>query len=185
MDKLVQELETIVKSRDWSPHWNSSEKRIRCFLHVLNLVSQSLLRQFDAPKKKTGAGIGGFRVNTERESGDVDAQTEAELAATSLDKDPRTDLREGDDDDEGLVDEIKQMPRAEAEKVQRETKPVRLAIAKVRKTFSRAWFELIAPRHYYLLKISGVVSGFIYPGLTPMGYGVCDSARNSCARLRT
>jgi len=146
MDKLVQELETIIKSHDWNPHWKSLEKRIRCFLHVLNLVSQSLLRQFDAPKTKTGAGIAEFGVDNEREPGDIDAQTEAELAATSLDKERQKDPREGDDDDEGLVDEIKQMPRAEAEKVQRDTKPVRLAIAKVRRTSPQAQFELIAPQ---------------------------------------
>ncbi|KAG2085774.1 uncharacterized protein F5147DRAFT_588788 [Suillus discolor] len=49
-DTLVTELVDLV------PHFAGETSRTRCFLHIVNLVAKSLLREFDAPKKKGREG---------------------------------------------------------------------------------------------------------------------------------
>ncbi|KIK76677.1 hypothetical protein PAXRUDRAFT_169130, partial [Paxillus rubicundulus Ve08.2h10] len=52
-DAMIRELEDMV------PSFSSSASHTRCFLHVVNLVAKSLIRQFDVTKDANGVLNGG------------------------------------------------------------------------------------------------------------------------------
>jgi hypothetical protein len=107
----------------------------RCFLHVLNLVVKSILKQFDLPKskekKKNGDDNGDDQENDEtinqaadellRLAGDVNI--EGELMASD---------EEEDDNDEGWIDEREEMTQDELRALSASVAPVRLLLTKVR-----------------------------------------------------
>lgn len=129
MSKLVQELEKIIRSREWIPHWKGSEQRIRCFLHILNLVSQSLLVRFDAPTMKTDVGHGGSSINVERESGNINAQAEAGFTSTGPGAEEASSFDENENDGE-ILDDVGRMMR-EGKRIRGESTPVCSTISKV------------------------------------------------------
>jgi hypothetical protein len=90
----------------------SQANRIRCFLHIVNLVAKSLLKQFDA--SKTRANDSGRDLETDEEGEELEHQIEELLQDIDIDEALTQDLYAendsvGDDDDEddvdGLVDE--------------------------------------------------------------------------------
>jgi hypothetical protein len=91
----------------------------RCFLHVLNFVVKSILRQFDLPKSNDG---------------DDDQATE-ELLKLAGDVDGEGDLMEnGEDDDDnsdGWIDEHDEMTEDELKELSASVAPVRLLLTKV------------------------------------------------------
>ena len=107
----------------------------RCFLHVLNLVVKSILKQFDLPKskekKKTGDDDGDDQENDEtinqaadellKLAGDVDI--EGELMASD---------EEEDDNNEGWIDKREEMTQDELRALSASVAPVRLLLTKVR-----------------------------------------------------
>jgi len=94
--------------------------QVRCFLHVLNLVTKSVLVQFDPPK-----------VNIE----DLLAEGLQELAALERDvEDVKESGREDDDEDDDvsdLRDEREDMTEVEVVELEASIIPVRLALTKV------------------------------------------------------
>jgi hypothetical protein len=42
---------------DMLPKFPGAANRCRCFLHIVNLITKSLLKQFDIPKKDINAAI--------------------------------------------------------------------------------------------------------------------------------
>ena len=108
---MISELSKIVDSFPGSPN------QTRCFLHILNLVVKSILRQFDPPKAADGASV------------TIGAD---ELAALSRDLEGgAADDEEEDDNEEGLVDERAEMTEEEIEELEASVEPVRLALTKV------------------------------------------------------
>src|SRR5262245_7439314 len=96
--------------------------RCHCFLHIVNLIAKSLLKQFDIPKKDVNATI------------DV---TEQELLkmAIGLDLEERLTVAEsrlGDKDDndniDGCVDEMATLSDEESEELQKNIQPVWLVL---------------------------------------------------------
>jgi hypothetical protein len=83
----------------------------RCFLHILNLVVQSIIRQFDLPKsKKTTESNDDDDVATKellKLTGDIDL--EEEMTVRAGDEGDATE----DDDNEGWVDELEEMTEGE------------------------------------------------------------------------
>ena len=135
-DTFVDELEKIAKQKKWTA-WRGNQSRARCFLHVLNLVAQAILRQFDPPHKKKKAG------DAAPDSPDeVDNADEAELfkelaemgAGGYAQEVPAAD---GDDDLDGYDDVVAGMEPAERACARADVKPVRLALAKVRRRSKR------------------------------------------------
>src|SRR5260370_16558524 len=82
----------------------------RCFMHVLNLVVKSIIRQFDSPKSKTNK-LFSLAGNIEF---DEDDEGEAEA-----------------DNVEGWIDEQTLMTQEEVEKLDESVEPLRLLLTKV------------------------------------------------------
>lgn len=74
----------IVKLAQNLPAFEGEESRVRCFLHIVNLIAKAIIRQFDASK-------GGLEVEEDDGSGnEVD----------EVDDDDDDDDNDGDDDDD-------------------------------------------------------------------------------------
>ena len=101
-----------------------------CFLHILNLMVKSIIRQFDLPKKKkTSADDDNLRV------GDLDHAT-AELLRLAGDIDLEEELTadgdDGEDDNvDGWIDEREEMTEEELRELAASVGPVRLLLTKV------------------------------------------------------
>jgi len=102
----------------------------RCFLHILNLVVKSILKQFDLPKKKKTSDnedeIDQAVEELLKLAGDIDL--EGNLMADGEGED------EGEDDnEEGWIDEREEMTEDEVRELSESVAPVRLLLTKVMK----------------------------------------------------
>jgi hypothetical protein len=125
----------------------------RCFLHILNLVVKSIIRQFDLPKSKKKSGNDGGDNGSDNGRGDdgddgddefltaLDQETE-ELLKLGADIDLEEEITAGageetdtteDDNEEGWVDEREEMTEEELSELERSVQPVRLLLTKVSK----------------------------------------------------
>lgn len=121
---------------DLLPNFGGRASHTRCFLHTVNLIAKSLLREFDVTKKNAAAAL-------DNVPGDDDDGIVNELADLSADSE--RDLEEshvvgeynvGEDDDlldneEGWVDEVALLPQDEQIELQRNIRPVKLVLLKV------------------------------------------------------
>jgi hypothetical protein len=105
----------------------------RCFLHILNLVVKSIIRQFDVPKsKKTSDGEGDDESMDEATMellkliGNIDLEEEITVSAGN-----EEDATE-DDNDKGWVDKHKERTEEELLELAESVRPVRLLLTKVR-----------------------------------------------------
>ena len=115
-DAMIQELETL------TPEFAGLASHTRCFLHIVNLIAKSLLRQFDA-KKATFHGDGEM----------------ATLADELACEEARSDRIEDDDDDEvdneeGWINEMEDLTNNRRIELEESMRPVKLALAKVNQT---------------------------------------------------
>jgi hypothetical protein len=115
-DTLVTEL------ADRNAHFAGDMSRTRCFLHIVNLVAKSLIREFDAPKSKASMA-------DDPELVKLTADIEIEDARTA-DEDPNKDA-ESEDNEEGWVDELYLLEEEEREQLMDSIRPLRLVLAKV------------------------------------------------------
>ena len=107
----------------------------RCFLHILNLVVKSIIRQFDVPKSKKSsdsdddndeATLDEATKELLKLAGDIDL--EEEITARAGNEGDATD----DDDVEGWIDEHEGMTEDELIELAESIQPVRLLLTKVR-----------------------------------------------------
>ena len=103
----------------------------RCFLHILNLVVKSIIRQFDLPKSKKTSD------DEDEDDPTLDTAT-AELLklAADIDLEEQITVSAGDDevtddDDEGWIDEREDMTEDELKELAASMQPVRLLLTKV------------------------------------------------------
>jgi len=98
----------------------------RCFMHVLNLVVKSVIRQFDLPKSKGDKILDDAAKELLSLAGNIEFE-EDELA--------RRDANEAEEDDddnvEGWIDERTLMTDIELEELDESVEPVRLLLTKV------------------------------------------------------
>ena len=115
-DTLVEELTKIL------PHFGGQTNRTRCFLHIVNLVAKSLLREFDAPIKNAGSDE------------DLDELMEDTMEQEDLQtqvNDSNKDV-DDDDDDEGWVDEVALLSPRERATLAQSIRPISAILIKVR-----------------------------------------------------
>ena len=99
-----------------------------CFLHIINLVAKSLIRQFDVPKKIP---------NEQPDDADHELYDVAENLDFEETKATATHGNEQEEDDndndniEGWVDEQDKLTAEEHEQLHASTRPFKLALAKV------------------------------------------------------
>ena len=122
---MVKELE------DTLPLFQPTD-RTHCFLHVINLVTKSLLKQFDLGKIKGKSTV------------DLSEEELALLTlAKKLDEEELTTLDENDDDEEpeddnleGWIDEFETLMLEEQDKLNMDVLPVRHVLVKVRDEYT-------------------------------------------------
>ncbi|PPR06542.1 hypothetical protein CVT26_000705, partial [Gymnopilus dilepis] len=109
----------------------------RCFLHVNNLVAQTFVRQFDAPKAKPSGDQPGtdpadpdYLLHRLAQDLDVEERITREALLQEL---AGTEKVAEDDDLEGWEDETAALTQAERKVVEESLRPVKLLLAKVRK----------------------------------------------------
>lgn len=111
---MIDELEELVDN------FRGACNRTRCFLHIVNLVAKSLLKQFDLHKK----------------NGESDDDVELSELANGLEEErfdggQIRDDDEGLDDAEGLIDEVALLSEAERSDLLDEIRPVKIVLGKV------------------------------------------------------
>jgi hypothetical protein len=106
--------------------FSGSINHTRCFLHILNLVVKSILRQFDLPKKKANTILNNSKAELQRLAA-VTGNLENEELETQLNLDEDAD----DDSVEGWIDEQDEMSVIEREELDENVGPLRLMLTKV------------------------------------------------------
>jgi hypothetical protein len=112
---------------DMLPKFPGAANRCCCFLHIVNLIAKSLLKQFDIPKKDVNAAIDA----AERELLEMAVGLDLEEMLTVAE----SGLGDKDDNDnvDGWVDEMSALSDEESEELRKNIQPVRLVLVKVRK----------------------------------------------------
>jgi hypothetical protein len=106
----------------------------RCFLHIVNLVAKSVIRQFDVQKKRDDEHLDEAERELRELADNVNAKDqEAEEEMDQCDMDGEMDVGdENDDDIEGWIDEMMLLSPSERERVEDDIRPVKLVLMKVR-----------------------------------------------------
>lgn len=99
------------------PDFGGTAAHTRCFLHTVNLVAKSLLRQFDEPKSR----------DDDHEKSDDD---EPNVDGHSENERMDSDVLPGDDVD-GFVDETEFLTHDARKSLQQNIRPVQLVLVKV------------------------------------------------------
>ena len=121
---MVEELDLLIDD------FPGPANQTRCFLHILNLVVKSIIRQFDLPKTKKASDDEEDEENeAEKEILKLADEIEREEAMAGVNGDEE-DATE-DDNDEGWVDKREEMTEGELRRLTRSVKPVRLLLSKV------------------------------------------------------
>lgn len=125
-DKMVKHLASIVEQ------FPGEANQIRCFLHILNLVAKSVLRQFDV-KKTTGKDPPNLDDAATALAG-LEKELEDDIPALvdNIDDDENElDDEINDGDDSGLGDENDGMFGEEVDDLDASLVPIRLMLTKV------------------------------------------------------
>lgn len=127
-DAMIEELQELI------PEFAGSASHTRCFLHIVNLVAKSLIRQLDA--KKTVVGDHEL-AELQKELDEEELIRQSETVDANDDEMPEEDenddemLEKKDDNDEGWVDETEDMSNEEKNELEKSIRPVKLALVKV------------------------------------------------------
>ena len=105
----------------------------RCFTHILNLVARSILRQFEAPKKKGANNSEDFGRSAEvlaELTKELDLDEPENFANEFGDEENELNLAD-ENNDNGLGDKYNGMTEEEVANLQASLVPVRLMLTKV------------------------------------------------------
>ncbi|KAJ3498251.1 hypothetical protein NLJ89_g10242 [Agrocybe chaxingu] len=103
----------------------------RCFLHVTNLVGKTLVKQFDVTKKAADAELSAAEQELQDIADGLDHEAEMLAAARRETEDGAEE--EGGDDIDGWVNEAVYLTDEERGRLEEESRPIKLVIAKLRK----------------------------------------------------
>jgi hypothetical protein len=107
------------------PEFPGSANQTRCFLHIVNLVAKSVLRQFELPKTKGNDALTEAAQELAALSSDLEHDEEEDLAVDG-------DSEDEDDDEDGLQDGREGMSDAEIARLEKSVQPVRLVFSALR-----------------------------------------------------
>ena len=109
---------------------------MRCFLHIVNLVAKSIIKQFNIPKKREDEHLDEAEQELCDLAGDIELEEqEAVEVMTQHQMGGNMDLEtedKNDDDIDGWVDKMMLLSPAEREQVKEDIWPVKLVLVKVR-----------------------------------------------------
>jgi hypothetical protein len=106
------------------PAFGGVTSHTRCFLHTVNLVAKSLIREFDIKKRDADQALAGGEDDELDELSKVEEEEEEEE-----EDDSSADLL--DDNESGWVDEVELLADDERDALERDIRPVKLALVKV------------------------------------------------------
>jgi hypothetical protein len=119
---MIAELADIVEE------FPGAKNQTRCFLHIINLVVKSIIRQFDLPKKQAD----GLLDEAQDELHNLGRNIEDEELISQQDG----SMDDEDDNVEGWIDEREEMTAAEKEELDESVRPLHLMLTKVSKISS-------------------------------------------------
>jgi hypothetical protein len=124
---MIEELANLVDD------FPGPANQTRCFLHILNLVVKSIIRQFDVPKSKRTSDSEGDDESMDEAMRELlklagDINLEEEITASAGNEEDATE----DDSEGGWVDEHEEMTEDELLELAESVQPVRLLLTKVR-----------------------------------------------------
>ena len=117
----------IDKLVDLLPNFSGQANHCRCFLHIVNLIAKTLLKQFDVPKKDAESALD----DAERELLELAAGIDMEEMVTVAEEGAGDKDNEENDDVEGWVDEMALLSEEERVALRENVGPVRLVLVKV------------------------------------------------------
>jgi hypothetical protein len=112
---------------DLLPNFSGQANHCRCFLHIVNLIAKTLLKQFDVPKKDAESALD----DAERELLELAAGIDMEEMVTVAEEGAGDKDDEENDDVEGWVDEMALLSKEERAALRENVGPVRLVLVKV------------------------------------------------------
>ncbi|TFY73210.1 hypothetical protein EWM64_g10802 [Hericium alpestre] len=124
-DSMINELSKLI---DGFP---GEVNRTRCFVHIVNLIAKSLLKQFNVPKKKADEMLSSAEKELWELAEDLDLEERQTRVDELLQVDAGTDVEV--DDEEGFVDEREMMSTDEREDLEKSILPVKFVLTKLRK----------------------------------------------------
>lgn len=122
---MVDELEARVLE------FGGCSTHVHCFLHTINLVAKSLVREFDIHKKwSAGEHTTSLDEDVER------LEQELRMLADGIELEELATVDEkslaGNDEVEGWIDEVERLDRDEWEEFHKTVRPVKLVLVKVK-----------------------------------------------------
>jgi hypothetical protein len=126
-DTMIEELAKLLDD------FPGPANQTRCFLHILNLVVKSIIRQFDLPKSKKTSDdadeddptLDAATKELLKLAGDIDLEERITVSASG------DDSEAADDDEEGWVDEHEDMTEDDLKELAASVQPVQLLLTKV------------------------------------------------------
>jgi hypothetical protein len=112
---------------DMLPNFSGQANHCRSFLHIVNLIAKTLLKQFDIPKKDAESALDDAEKELLELAAGIDMEemvTVAEAGAGDKDDDENDDV-------EGWVDETALLSKEERAALRENVGPVRLVLVKV------------------------------------------------------
>jgi hypothetical protein len=114
---MIEELANLLED------FPRAANQTRCFLHILNLVVKSIIKQFDLPKAQANGILDEATNELLALAGDI-AREEQQTADVGKDDDD-------DNNEEGWIDKRELMSEWERDELDESVQPVRLLLIKV------------------------------------------------------
>jgi hypothetical protein len=122
----------IVKLKDLIKTFPGASDQAHCFNHVVAFVAKSAVHQFDIPKGAADAALDDAEKKLRDLVDGIDIEDE-EMQGQWEDNDEDSTDGEGDD---GWVDEVANLPKADYEELEENIRPARLMLVKVSHCFN-------------------------------------------------
>lgn len=116
---MINELEGCLEK------FSRVESRMRCFTHIVNLIVQTIIRQFDIPKAKEGGLVDGAMKELQVLATDIDIK-ELLTRANNASKDA-----DNDNDLEGWANEQSRMSTSDLKRFEADVQPIQQMLVKV------------------------------------------------------
>lgn len=111
------------------------DSRVRCFLHICNLVAKSLLRIFDSVKARAN--------DDNYQDLAYGAEDESDEAETADSNSQDGGIGKDDNSNDGFIDPIEKMDKEKRQMTQEEMMPVRNVLKKAGPNTSRAYHPVL------------------------------------------
>ena len=117
---MVDELSKLLRN------FPGDANRMRCFLHIVNLVAKQLLKQFDIPRKHVDSALD----KAEKQLLDLAAGIDIEELVPAAEQGAGV-VSDGNNDIDGWVDKMDELDAVEHDTLEKSIQLIRLVLVKV------------------------------------------------------